>query len=369
MRHRAERELKMLRPLDSKYKVVAGDSLWMIASREYGEPLVWPAIAKANRLPDPNLILVGMWLKLPPVDDPRHHHKHGKPHKPPNGITQLNSPSPAVRLPVAAPQPPAPAPLPATGARVPQHTGNVITYAPASRAKNGAAKHLAIPVLFPAVKYKLDDLKTISIITPEIDIYLRFIGEVSLQQKGTMAEVELSQRGTLSEKLKVQYDSAFANLVGQAKVGFNSQTRAVQVSFNLAVAAKLDGHVLATNQYEYIPPNRFKYSYRPTPVKGEWQNLVFTGTAGFELEIVVKKPDYPPSVEPVRDPVTVPVPVTRRVPVWAWFAAGGLVVAAGAIIVADVVKDVGTAGLGLAESPLSFAAASALFAEGAAMVH
>lgn len=98
-------------------------------------------------------------------------------------------------------------------------------------------------VLFPAVRYKFDDLKAITISTPEIDVTLRLIGEISLQRKGTMSEWELSQRGTLTGKLRADYDSKFANLIGQVKVGLNSQTHAAQVSCNLAVAAKMDGKV------------------------------------------------------------------------------------------------------------------------------
>jgi hypothetical protein len=133
------------------------------------------------------------------------------------------------------------------------------------------------------------------------------------------------------------------------------------VSCNLAVAAKLDGQVFAITQYEYIPPNRFKYSYKPRPIQGEWNDLVFSGNVGFELEIIVKKPDDPPPVEPVTSPVR------QQITTLAWALAATLVVAGACIIVADVIKDVGTLGVGTVESPLSFAAAAALFAQAAEM--
>lgn len=350
-----------LRPKVTKYRVVKGDSLWMIAAREYGDPTVWPEISKANQLPNPDLILVGMSLHLPTV---RRYSAHNDSHRLPVGIVPLQQSLPASSQPLGVPVPPTAVPVPRGGARVPQPTGTSLV-----TPQTGRGGHLvrtgnrpAVQVLFPAVKYKLDDFAPLIVDTPAAVFSLRFIGEVSLQQKGTMSEIELSQRGTLSEKLKAEYKSKLADLAGQVKIGFNSQTREVQISCGFSVAAKLDGQVFATSQYDFIPPNRLKYSYKPKPIQGEWQGLVFTGSVGFELEVMLKKPDSRPPVEPL------PVPEPQRVPTWVWVAAGALVVAGAVIIVADIAKDVGTLGIGTVESPLSFAAASALFAEAGSMV-
>lgn len=48
-----------------KYAVVKGDSLWAIAVRAYGDGFKWLQIAKANKLKNPNVILVGQELVLP----------------------------------------------------------------------------------------------------------------------------------------------------------------------------------------------------------------------------------------------------------------------------------------------------------------
>lgn len=47
------------------YTVVKGDSLWKIAVRTYGDGYKWTAIAKANKLVNPNLIHAGNVLTLP----------------------------------------------------------------------------------------------------------------------------------------------------------------------------------------------------------------------------------------------------------------------------------------------------------------
>lgn len=358
----------MLKPRVSEYQVIKGDCLWKIADDQYGNPTVWPEIAKLNQLPDPDLILIGMVLRLEPVYDQRY---RPRPADPGPG-TKTNSKAPSVigldpsrPLRVDHPQALDMGPL-TKGASTPPHmtassTPPASSTSSLSQTRKGTGTAPARPVLFPAVRYKLDDMKSITISTPAFDITLRLIGEISIQQKGTMSEVELSQRGTLTGKLKADYDSKFENLIGQAKVGINSQTHAAQVSCNLAVAAKLDGQVFAITQYEYIPPNRFKYSYKPRPIQGEWNDLVFSGNVGFELEIIVKKPDDPPPVEPVTSPVR------QQITTLAWALAATLVVAGACIIVADVIKDVGTLGVGTVESPLSFAAAAALFAQAAEM--
>lgn len=48
--------------------VVAGDSLWLMASREYHDATLWRAIAEANDLDDPRAILAGQWLIVPPLE-------------------------------------------------------------------------------------------------------------------------------------------------------------------------------------------------------------------------------------------------------------------------------------------------------------
>ena len=49
------------------YEVKVGDSLWKIAEAEYGDGYMWVEIAKENSLNSPGLIEVGQKLKMPEV--------------------------------------------------------------------------------------------------------------------------------------------------------------------------------------------------------------------------------------------------------------------------------------------------------------
>ena len=359
----------MLRPKTPVYKVVKGDSLWKIAKLQYGEPLVWPFISRVNHLPNADLILVGMTLKLPPAPEPRH--RHHKQHKHSDATPHLQQTHAAPMAPVtvdglghgAGPSTTAPVQGPGFGAAG-RDPGPTIGYIPPSREKQGAKGHIpAMPVTWPAVKYKLDDaIAPLVISTPEADISLRFIGEISLQHKGVMVEVEVSQRNMFSGKARATYDTSLANLAGSVKVGMNPATRELQLQCGFTVAAKLNGQVLSTSEYSFTPPNRFKYTYKPKPIQGESGEMVFSGVLGFEIELTLKKPDSPPMAEPVR------VPQPSRVPVWAYAGAAVLVVGGVVIIGGDAIKDVFTGPPGWLETPLSWAAAMALFARAGAMV-
>ena len=50
---------------DTVYIVRAGDCLWNLAKRFYGDPLQWKRIADANALRDPYIILIGQSLRIP----------------------------------------------------------------------------------------------------------------------------------------------------------------------------------------------------------------------------------------------------------------------------------------------------------------
>lgn len=50
---------------EESYTVQAGDSLWKIAVRAYGDGYRWPEIAQANNLENPGLIHTGNTLTLP----------------------------------------------------------------------------------------------------------------------------------------------------------------------------------------------------------------------------------------------------------------------------------------------------------------
>lgn len=47
-----------------------GDSLWLLASREYGDPGEWRRIAAANDIDQPRTVEPGRELKVPPIESP-----------------------------------------------------------------------------------------------------------------------------------------------------------------------------------------------------------------------------------------------------------------------------------------------------------
>jgi LysM repeat protein len=51
--------METIKPRVSIYKVKSGDSLQRIAQDQYGNQMLWPEVAKANRLARPNVIFVG----------------------------------------------------------------------------------------------------------------------------------------------------------------------------------------------------------------------------------------------------------------------------------------------------------------------
>lgn len=54
-------------PKVKEYTVQAGDTLWGISQEVYGDGYSWTAIAHANNLTDPNVIIVGQKLTMPNI--------------------------------------------------------------------------------------------------------------------------------------------------------------------------------------------------------------------------------------------------------------------------------------------------------------
>lgn len=59
------REKKAPIPVGGYYSVERGDTLWHIAKRAYNDPMQYRRIAEANKLKNPNLIILGQKLYIP----------------------------------------------------------------------------------------------------------------------------------------------------------------------------------------------------------------------------------------------------------------------------------------------------------------
>ena len=54
----------------TKAKIIKeGDSLWVIAALEYGDPGLWPHIASKNKIDNPRLLETGREILLPPLEE------------------------------------------------------------------------------------------------------------------------------------------------------------------------------------------------------------------------------------------------------------------------------------------------------------
>lgn len=87
-----------------------------------------------------------------------------------------------------------------------------------------------------------------------------------------------------------------------------------------------------------------------------------------DLGIDIELTPRPPSAEPKPVPVPARSKAAMRKPGWDYLIVGGLLVGAGILIAATIGEDIITGGLGVADDAPGFAAASAMFATGAAML-
>jgi len=51
--------------ITKRWEVTRGDGLWLIASKEYGDPADWRLVAKANEIDNPRLLTAGRRLLIP----------------------------------------------------------------------------------------------------------------------------------------------------------------------------------------------------------------------------------------------------------------------------------------------------------------
>ncbi|MEZ4660219.1 MAG: LysM peptidoglycan-binding domain-containing protein [Caldilineaceae bacterium] len=113
----------MSNPTASSYVVQAGDTLYAIAVRVYGDGEKFPLIQQANNLANPNLIEVGQTLLIPALDKPADDlatiaqimgGSLATPTTPAASAVTPPTPPPVAPPPVTPPTPPTPPPAPAT---------------------------------------------------------------------------------------------------------------------------------------------------------------------------------------------------------------------------------------------------------------
>jgi hypothetical protein len=318
-----------------RYRVKRGDSLWRIAEHAYGRGGLWEGISDANHLKRGRPILAGQELVIPTGRRPTHR------------TFQASTASPA------GTQAPPPQHRAAQVQPIPLHHPSDTTKYAATRSGPFAP---ARPVLFPQFKYSLNGM-VVEQVTPLADYKLSFTGEVTLQKEGVITGGLTFTKEGIETEYKKEANGVFEGLFSKSSAKVENGKAEVSLATGATLKSS-SGQVLATTETSLVPPNGIKYSYKGPEIKGTYKGYEFTAVMGYELEIHLKP----------QAPKKSPEAHAERVTQWAKVAGIGLVALAAVIVVADVAKDIGTLGVGAAESPLSFAAAAELFGTGMAMV-
>lgn len=342
----------------TRYYVKAGDNLWDIAHATLGRGAEWPRLWRYNNredvirvtrrgIPNPDLIYPGQMLLLPvlPVA--------------PGAQGIRSSPPPR--------QSPPSSPPPRTSARP-------ITTPPSRRSASaptgsGPLSHQLPQIESPiSIKYRLDDIRFPPIDTPTALIEMRMTGDILLMTQRSYPALYVTQRREIELQVVQAAEHALGSLVGDNRVIYDTQSRNVTLRSMLvsqsrtpnapstAVGVQMDSRTLT-------PKLRFEIRYP----KLEGSIGIFNYAALDVKTVIEVTPKVPPSrpgtsAQPVRQPVRQP-----QID-WGRAAGVGLLVVGSAIVVGTLVEDFFTAGAGIADDPVSFAAAGASFARGLSLL-
>ena len=339
--------------LGTRYDVVAGDNLWNISKLHLGSGAQWPRIWRYNNrreviratgrgIPDPDLIYVGQVLFIPIV--PGANSGPSGPATPPPGL--LGAQLPAATAPVV----PSPQPL--------RQQGPLALQLP----------KLESPISF---KYRLDDFRAPPIETPVASIEFRLTGDLVMMSRKAYPALYVTSRKEIEVQVTREMNHAFGKLVQDNRFVFNPADRSVTVRSMLVSQSKTPNTISTAIGVEASsngPFPKLRAEIRFPKLEGTIDHFIYVALdVKFVIEITPKlQPPSGPSPQPIRyaPPVRVPQYQTD----WARVIGTGLVVTAGVIVVATLVEDFLTAGVGVADDPASFAAASAALVRGLSMI-
>ncbi len=332
------------RPAFHRHRVRRGDTLWKIAREAYGHGDLWYEISEANHLRPGNPILVGQELVIPTarhattrIRDTSAHPSH--PSQP--------SPGPQV-TPGTVPH------ITQSGAGhvYPQQAGH-----PSIAAAGGTGPfQLARPVLYPAFKIPLDQVIS-HMETPEFEMTLTFKGELVVQMQGVITGGLTATPQGMEAEYKKEADGVLRDFFQKCTVKVDGNK--AEVTLALGATIRNGNQVLGTTEVAPKPPAGLTYTYSGQEMKFTYRGFDFAGKLGYELEVQKRNNDTNNE-----DPA--PASNWKRVAVVTLGV--GVVVGGVAILVGDAFKDVGTGGVGLVETPISWAAAMRLFMLGGGMI-
>jgi LysM repeat protein len=293
----------------SNYVVKPGDTLWAIAERTYGSGYYWTEIEKANKAAvssKGNFILAGVPLKLPVIE-----------------VVSEKCVQPAlIQKTQSAPKP---------------------------------ANKTARPVATPIVEIDLEKSKSQT---------------TTYKQPGMTVIITTTLKGSLKAQKPGIIPATFNLRTYETEIANGAQP--FQTSFKLKglnfEGISIGSNVTGTSWSSKISFGRTlnpKLTLAPKAVKFKNKGIIYEGEVGLEIEVQVI-PDKP-KAQPQ------PVPVTELVSEWfrengRALAGGALIVAAGALIVVTIGEDIVTLGAGIADDPVSFAAAGMMAQRGLMMI-
>lgn len=290
------------------YVVQCGDTLWSIAEATYGSGYYWTEIQKANPAATAcsgNFILAGVGLKLPAIDV----------------------------VPAISTQP--------------------VTIKKASGPDKTAGKK-ARPVATPVVEIDLEKSKSVTTVykLPGLTI------TVTTSLKGSL---KAQKPGTLPGSFNLRtYETEIAN----GAKPFQSSIKVKKLQFDsISIGSNVSGSIWSS-KVSFNKTGAVTLSIAPKPVKFKNGGIIYEGNVGLDI-----------SIRAVPDMKLKPAPKSVLDSVGEWFtengralAGAGLLVGAGAIIVVTIGEDIVTLGAGIADDPVSFAAAAAMANRGLVMI-
>jgi hypothetical protein len=342
------------------YQVVKGDNLWKIAKKELGGGAQWPRLWRYNNrrevirvtgrgIPNPDLILVGQRLLIPRLPGaPAGASGHD------GGMDSLPvAVEPAAKPPATHPptaQPVRTAPAPQTGL-------------------SGKLPATQSPIAF---KFRLEDLRWPPVDAGTAIIETRMTGDILFMTKKAYPVTYVTSRGELELQVTREANTSLGKLISDNRyvvdpVNKNVTFRSMLVSQsnNPGLVATAIGVEVSSNS----PLPKLRAEFRLPKLEGSIDVFRYSAV---DVKVVVEitpKPPRGPSPQPIR--VTNPAPRTAPAPSgtdWGKVIGVGLIITGGAIITATLVEDFLTAGVGVADDPASFAAASAALARGALLL-
>jgi hypothetical protein len=334
---------------DRRYLVVKGDNLWNIAKAQLGSGAQWPRIWRYNNrrevkkitgrgIPNPDLIQIGQILLIPDL-----------PGAPPNRPSTGDEPSN----------------LAGAEARSLVHERTV---SPQAVHRDGPLQrqlpNLQSPISF---KYRLDHSPP-PIDTPTAVVEYRMTGDIILMTRKVYPATYVTSRKEIEVQVTQELNHAFGKLVQDNRFIYDPAQKQVTVR-SMLVSASKDPHAPSTavgiEMSSNSPIPKLRAEIRFPKLEGQVGDILY---AAFDVKFVIMiTPKLPlPRLHPIR------IPQTREVREegidWSKIIGTGLIVMAGAIVVATIVEDFVTMGAGTADDPASFTAAAAALTRGLSLV-